>query len=281
MRQIKISQITEAVASLAQEINYCLDDATINILKKSQRKEKSKLGKEALRQIVENIKIASQERIPLCQDTGTSIIFLEIGEKTRIIGGSLEKAINEGIKKGYRQGYLRNSIVDDVLFTRKNTESNTPAIIHTQIVPGDKIALSLMAKGAGSENMSRLAMLKPSEGIEGVKKFALKTIQEAGANPCPPIVVGIGIGGSMEKAAILAKKALLRKTREPNKDKKISALEKDLLKEINHLGLGPQGLGGEITGMAVHIETYPTHLGSLPVAVNINCWAARHGQIVI
>jgi fumarate hydratase subunit alpha len=238
------------------------------------------LGKEIISQLLENAKIAKNEKLPICQDTGFTVVFVEIGQEVEITGGNLYDAINEGVRRGYKEGYLRKSIVDHPL-RRKNTGDNTPAVIHTEIVPGDQLKISIIPKGAGCENMSGLAMLKPAQGIEGIKNFVVETVRKAGANPCPPIVVGVGVGGTFEKVALLAKKALLRKMDSYNEDNEMSQLEKELLIEINKLGIGPQGLGGRSTALRVFIEWFPCHIASLPVAVNIECHAHRHKEIII
>ncbi|HCY18245.1 MAG TPA: fumarate hydratase [Deltaproteobacteria bacterium] len=241
-------------------------------------KEESPLGKEVLDQIIENAQIALKEDAPMCQDTGIAVFFVEIG-RNATIDGSLEDAINEGVRQGYAEGYLRKSVCHPL--TRKNTEDNTPAIIHTNIVDGDKVKITIAPKGAGSENMSRLAMLKPSQGLPAIKDFVINTVKDAGGNPCPPIIVGIGIGGNFEKSAILAKESLLREVGSDNPDKELDALEKELLEKVNNLGIGPMGFGGRTTALAVHIKTAPCHIASLPVAVNVQCHAARHKEAII
>jgi len=275
MRKINVKQITDAVAKLSIDSNYYLCPDVLNQLKASLKSESSKLARKILSEIIENAKIAANENMPMCQDTGITVVFLEIGQGVEITGGDLYLAVNEGVRKGYLEGYLRKSVVSDPI-NRVNTKDNTPAVIHTDIVPGNKIKIIIAPKGAGSENMSKLAMLKPSDGIEGVKNFIIETVKSAGAGPCPPIIVGVGIGGTMEMAALLSKKALLRKI-----GGKSSKLEKELLTQINKLGIGPMGLGGRTTALAVHIETYPCHIASLPVAVNIGCHANRHKEIII
>ena len=224
-----------------------------------------------------NAEVARSEAVPMCQDTGYTVVFLELGQDVHIVGGGLEDAVNEGVRRGYKEGYLRKSIVGHPL-ERKNTGDNTPAVIHTRIVPGDKLRIIVAPKGGGSENMSAIKMFKPAEGVEGVKKFVVETVQAAGPNPCPPIVVGVGIGGTFEKAALLAKEALLREVGEPSPRPEIAVLEQELLELVNKLGIGPQGLGGSTTALGVHVEIYPAHIASLPVAVNINCHATRHKE---
>lgn len=242
--------------------------------------EQYEIAKDVLEKIIDNSNIAKNENMPMCQDTGMACVFLEIGQDVHFIDGNLEDAINEGVKLGYEEGYLRKSVVKDPI-DRINTKDNTPAIINYNIVSGDKVKITVAPKGFGSENMSKIAMLKPSDGLEGVKKFILKTVEEAGPNPCPPMVVGVGIGGTFEKAALLSKKALLRNLNEKNKNEFYENLEKELLKEINKMGIGPQGFGGLTTAIGVNIETYPTHIAGLPVAVNISCHATRHKDAVI
>lgn len=249
-------------------------------MQKAYDHELSLTGKEIIQQLLKNADIARSEEVPMCQDTGFTVVFVELGQDVHIEGGSLEDAINEGVRRGYTEGYLRKSIVGHPL-ERVNTGDNTPAVIHVKLVPGDKMKIIVAPKGGGSENMSGIKMLKPAEGIEGVKKFVLDTVKNAGPNPCPPIIVGVGIGGTFEKCALLAKEALLRPVGTPNSRPEIARLENELLDEINSTGIGPQGLGGRYTALAVHIEIYPAHIASLPVAVNINCHASRHKETVL
>ena len=281
MRQIHYSEVIEVVAQLCQETNFSLPEDVLNSLRKARAEEKSPLGCIVLDQILENARIAAEEKVPICQDCGTAIVFLELGEELEITGGNLNlyAAIEEGVRRGYKEGYLRKSICHP--FTRKNTGDNTPAMIYTDIVPGNKLKIIFCPKGGGSENMSAIKMLSPSEGTEGVKKFVIETVKSAGSNPCPPIVVGVGIGGTFERVALLAKKALLRPFGSQNTDSDLAALEDELLKEINCLGIGPAGLGGSTTALSVHIEMLPCHIASLPVAININCHAARHKEVTI
>ncbi len=279
VREIKCLEITAAVSDLVQDSNYHLPKDVMDAIKSGKNQEKSLVGKEIFGQIIENNKIAGEEKMPICQDTGIVVIFLEIGNQV-FIDGDIYQAINDGVRKGYEEGYLRKSVVEGP-FNRVNTGDNTPAIIHTRIVSGDKVKIIVAPKGGGSENMSLVKMLKPSDGIEGVKKLVLKTVEEAGANPCPPIIVGVGLGGSFEKAALLAKEALMRSLDDKNIDPEIAALEKDLLEELNKLGIGPQGLGGTQTALAVKVNAYPCHIASLPVAININCHVARHKEIIL
>ncbi len=280
IKTIKTSAITEAVARLCQEANFNLGEDVLNAFKKGYEQEVSNTGKEILQILIKNAEIAREEQVPMCQDTGYAVIFLELGQDVRIEGGDLYEAITEGVRKGYTDGYLRKSIVSHPL-GRKNTGDNTPPVIHTKIVPGENLRIVVAPKGGGSENMSAIKMMKPADGVEGVKDFVLEVAKIAGPNPCPPVIFGVGIGGTMEKAALLAKEALLREIGEKNKDPNMEALEDELLEKINNLGIGPQGLGGRTFALAVHIETYAAHIASLPVAVNINCHAARHKEIVL
>lgn len=252
----------------------------LDAIKSAYEKEQSVTGKDILQQLIENAQIAKNESVPMCQDTGFAVIFLELGQEVHIEGGNLEDAINEGVRKGYTEGYLRKSIVGHPL-ERVNTGDNTPAVIHTRIVPGDKLKITIAPKGGGSENMSTLKVLKPAQGVEGVKDFVLESVKAAGPNPCPPIIVGVGIGGTFEKAALLAKESLLRPVGQPSSDPYAAKLEKELLELVNKTGIGPQGLGGKTTALAVHVNVYPAHIASLPVAVNINCHAARHKEVVL
>ena len=245
-----------------------------------EKNEKWPIANNILNKILENSQIAAAEKMPICQDTGMACVFVDIGQDVHITGGSLEEAINEGVRQGYAEGFLRKSVVKDPIH-RVNTNDNTPALIYYNMVPGDKVKITVAPKGFGSENMSRIAMLKPSDGLEGVKNFVLETVRMAGPNPCPPIVIGVGIGGSFDKAAYLAKKALIRPVNENNTDEFYSNLEKELLEEVNKIGIGPQGFGGKTTALALNIETYPTHIAGLPVAVNINCHATRHKERVL
>ncbi len=281
MRTVQAQQITEAVAKLAIDANYYLSEDVFNALVEGKEKEESPLGKEIFDQIIKNACIARDEAKPMCQDTGLAVIFVELGQNVTIEGSTLEATINAGVAKGYTDGYLRKSAVAEPLFNRKNTGDNTPAIIHVESVPGDQIKIILAPKGAGSENKSALKMMIPADGVAGVKKFVVETIENAGSNPCPPIIVGVGIGGTMEKAACLAKKALIRPVTKRNEHPEYAKLEGELLQLINKTGIGPQGLGGRVTALAVNIEWYPTHIASLPVAVNINCHATRHAEVVL
>ncbi|HBI92405.1 MAG TPA: fumarate hydratase [Terrisporobacter glycolicus] len=279
MREIDSKVITKEVKKLCIEGNIYLGDDVIKSFKENLEKEKSDLGKDILNILIENAQIAKETHVPLCQDTGMAVFFVEIGQEVMIKGDTLTDAINKGVSEGYTKGYLRKSVVSPI--TRINTKDNTPAIIHYEMVKGDKIKIQYAPKGFGSENMSQLKMLKPSDGIEGVKEFIVKTVSEAGPNPCPPIVVGVGIGGTVDKCAQIAKKALFRDIGTHSEDEMIADLEKEMIKKINDLGIGPQGLGGNTTALAVNIETFPTHIAGLPVVVNINCHSARHKQVII
>ena len=279
MRQIHYSEVIAVVAQLCQEANFFLPEDVLNALITARSVEKSSLGRIVLDQILENARIAAEEKVPICQDCGMAIVFLELGAELEITGGNLYAAIDEGVRRGYKEGYLRKSICHP--FTRKNTGDNTPAMIYIDVVPGNKLKIRFCPKGAGSENMSAIKMLSPSDGIEGVKKFAIETVKSAGSNPCPPIIVGVGIGGTFERVPLLAKKALLRPFGSKNSDSELAALEDELLEKINCLGIGPAGLGGSTTALSVHIEMLPCHIASLPVAININCHAARHKEVTI
>lgn len=268
-----------AVSEICKKINYELSEDVVDSIKNSIEAEKSEIGRDILESLIENIEIAKTKRVPICQDTGMAVFFVEIGQDV-FVEGNLTDAINKGVKIGYEEGYLRKSVVGDPLI-RKNTGDNTPAVIHYSFVDGDKLNIKFTPKGFGSENMGALKMLKPSDGIEAVKKFVIDTVELAGSNPCPPIVVGVGIGGTMDKVCEVAKFALTRSIGTHHNEEHIEQLEKELLQEINKLGIGPQGLGGTTTALAVNIETFPTHIAGLPVAVNINCHAARHIEIEI
>jgi fumarate hydratase subunit alpha len=279
MREIHVDEIRDNIAKMCIEAACDLTEDVETAFDRAQETETSPVAREVLGLLKENARIARQERIPLCQDTGIAVFFLEVGQDLRIKNGFLADAVNEGVRKGYREGYLRKSVVDPL--SRKNTGDNTPAIIYTELVPGDRLKISFMPKGAGSENMSAIRMLRPTAGIDGIRDFVLECVRNAGANPCPPIVVGVGIGGTIEKAALLAKKALLRHVGSPNPRLELASLEEDLLKTVNTTGIGPEGFGGRVTAMSVHVETFPCHIASLPVAVNINCHAARHKTIML
>jgi len=281
VREIKAEVIQNTVRDLFLQANYFIGKDVYDKLKEQCEIEESPVGKSVLKQIIENDEIASKEQIPICQDTGLAVAFIELGQEVLIVDGDFNEAINQGVREAYTKGFLRKSVVSDPVFDRKNTKDNTPAIIHVKIVPGDKVKITVTAKGIGSENMSSLKMLKPADGVEGVKKFVVDTAVNAGPNPCPPIIVGVGIGGTMEMAAILSKKALLRPVGEHNSDLRYAQLEDEILQEINKSGIGPGGLGGRTTALAVNIEYFPTHIAGLPVAVNICCHASRHAEKVI
>ena len=281
VRKIKAETITQTVKKLFMDCNYFIGKDIMCALETAYEKETSPVGKSVLSQIIENDKIAADEQVPLCQDTGMAILFVEYGDKVVVEDGSFEDAVNEGVRQAYDEGYLRKSVVTDPVFDRINTKDNTPAVIHTRIVNGSQIKILAGGKGFGSENMSAIKMLTPSYGIEGVKQFVLDTVRSAGPNPCPPIVVGVGIGGTFERAAQLAKKATFRSIDTHNEDERYASLENELLNEINKMGFGPAGLGGNTTALGVNVETAPTHIAGMPVAVNICCHAARHASAVI
>ena len=279
MRTIEVDQITQAIAKMCIDACYYLSADVYDALVVAGRREESALGKEIIGKIVENANIAKTDQVPICQDTGMTVIFMEIGQDVHLVGGNLEEAVNAGVAKGYTEGYLRKSVVGEPLFNRKNTTNNTPAILHITIVPGDKLKIKLAPKGFGSENKSSLKMLVPADGVEGVKKVVLDTVKLAGPNACPPMVIGVGIGGTMEKSTLLAKKALLRPLNKRNENPDYANLEAELLELINKTGIGPQGLGGTTTALAVNIEYFATHIAGLPVAVNVNCHATRHAEV--
>lgn len=280
MRKLHVNKIVEAVKEMCISANYNLGEDVLNSFEKFKKNEESSIGREIIENLIKNAKIAKENQMPMCQDTGMAVVFVEIGQEVQLIGGNITDAINEGVRQGYKEGYLRKSVVGDPLI-RKNTGDNTPAIIYYDIVRGDKIKITVAPKGFGSENMSKTKMLKPSDGIKGVEAFVVETVSQAGPNPCPPIVVGVGIGGTLDKATYMAKKALLRPIGEHNDLEHIRDMEKRLLEKINKLGIGPQGLGGTTTALAVNIEIFATHIAGLPVAVNINCHASRHEERII
>jgi len=279
IRQIPTAEITNTVKRLCIESNTILGDDMLKAIRQAKDMEESPVAKDIFDQFLKNAEIACAEGIPLCQDTGLAVVFVELGQDIHLVGGSLEDAINEGVRLGYQEGYLRKSSLDPI--KRENFGDNTPAITHIEIVPGDKLKLAVATKGFGAENMSRVVLFPPSAGLEGVKKFVIERVERAGANACPPVIVGVGLGGNLEKAAIIAKKSLLRPNGQRHSDPQIAQIEEELLEEINRLGIGPQGLGGKITALDVHIETYPTHIGSLPVAVNLQCHCHRHKEQVL
>jgi fumarate hydratase subunit alpha len=278
MREVNVEEITKALRTMAIEANTVLGADVLESFAKCALAETSDTGRDVLAQLTENAAIAKSEKMPLCQDTGFAVVFIELGQEVRLVGGELADAVNEGVRQGYAEGFLRKSIVADPL-RRVNTNDNTPAIIHTTIVPGDKLKVTLAPKGGGSENMSGIAMLKPADGIEGVKAFVIDRVSQAGPNPCPPTIVGVGIGGTFEIAAYLAKKSLLRPVGDRHSDPFYAQLENDLLAEVNKLGIGPMGLGGLTTSLDVHVEVHPCHIASLPVAVNIQCHSSRHLEV--
>lgn len=280
MREIHINEVIDVVKRLCMEANYYIGDDIKDALQKSKEEEPYKIAEDVLDKILLNDKIAAENRMPMCQDTGMACVFLEIGQEVHFTGGLLEDAINEGVRQGYEEGYLRKSVVGDPI-ERVNTRDNTPALIYYDIVEGDKVKITVAPKGFGSENMSRIGMLKPADGLQGVKDFIIETVKKAGPNPCPPMVVGVGIGGSFDKAAYLAKKALIRPIDVRNENEFYKNLEEELLEKINELGIGPQGFGGKTTALGLNVETYPTHIAGLPVAVNINCHATRHKEYVL
>lgn len=279
MRVIEVNTVINAVRKMCMEANFNLNKDMKDALKLGLEKEESPIGKQIIKDILENAEIAKNKKVPMCQDTGMVVVFVEIGENL-YVKGNLKDAINEGIRQGYQEGYLRKSIVSDPIL-RENTKDNTPGVIHYDFVKGNQLKITIAPKGFGSENMGRLKMLKPSDGIEGIKDFILETVEIAGPNPCPPIVIGVGIGGTMDEVTKIAKKALMRPIDQKSSLEHIAELEEDILAAVNDLGIGPQGLGGRVTALGVNIETYPTHIAGLPVAVNINCHASRHLEVII
>ena len=279
VRKITCRTITESVKRLFIEANTELGKDVLAVVRRARRGETSERARHALRQIEENADIAGKEKAALCQDTGLAVVFAEVGQDVRVAGGDFSEAVQEGVRRAYREGFFRKSLCDPL--TRKNTGDNTPAVIHTEIVPGDRIRITAMPKGGGSENASSLHMLLPTAGIDGIRKAVIETVEKAGPNPCPPVIVGVGIGGTMDRSLLLAKKALLRPLNEKQRDRRLAKLERELLKDINQLGIGPQGYGGKTTALAVHVTMEPCHIASLPVAVNIQCHAARHKTAII
>ncbi len=278
MRKIEAREISDKVKSLFLDANYNIGKDVLDALEQALKKEKSKVGQDALKMIIENHRLASSEKLAICQDTGLAILFVEIGQEVCIVDGDYVEAINKGVEEAYVEGYLRKSVVDDPVFERKNTKTNTPAFIYTEIVPGDKIKVTVLPKGFGSENMSALAMLTAAHGAEGIMDFIVETVRKAGPNPCPPTVIGVGIGGTADKAMVIAKKATARTLGTYNANPKYAQMEKEALERINRLGIGPAGLGGNTTSLAVHIDYLPTHIAGMPVAVNVCCHAARHAS---
>lgn len=281
MREISAKLITKTVRDLCIEAACDLPEDVEKLIAAGLEKEESQFGKYSLEKVLKNVKMARREHAPMCQDTGMTVILVEVGQDVRIVDGNFTDAINEGVRQGYTDGYLRKSVVSDPVLDRKNTGDNTPAVIHTEIVPGDQLKIQILPKGAGSENMGAVKMCKPAEGLEGVKDFIINSVTQAGGNPCPPVIVGVGIGGTMDKCTLLAKKALARKAGEPNENPGYAEVEKELLERINKLGIGPQGFGGKVTALAVHIETYPTHIAMMPVCVTLNCHASRHKEAIL
>jgi len=281
MRNIDAKEITQTVSRLFQEACYELPDDVLAALRQAREAEESSVGREVLDRILENAELSVKEGIPLCQDTGTAVVFLELGQEAHIVGGDLYTAVNEGVRQAYDKGYLRKSMVRQPFSARVNTKDNTPAIIYTDVVPGDKLKIIALPKGGGGENMTRLAMLTPSRGRQGIIDFVVSAVDEAGSNPCPPVIVGVGIGGTAERTLMLAKRALARKVGEPSPDAEVAEFEKELLQRINKLGIGPMGYGGRVTALAVHIEAFPSHIASMPVAVNLQCHSARHKEAIL
>jgi fumarase alpha subunit (EC 4.2.1.2) len=281
MREIQASEITQTVSRLCQEANFFLPEDVLFSLKRARQHEESPLGCNVLDKILENAGIAAKERIPLCQDCGVAVVFLELGQEVQIVGGDFYTAVNEGVRQGYDKGYLRKSMVCQPFSARVNTRDNTPAIIHTDIVVGDKLRIIVMPKGGGSENVTRFTVLAPTGGRQDIIDFVVNVVAEAGSNPCPPIIVGVGIGGTAEQTLLIAKKALLRQVGKPNPDVEASELEREILRRVNNLGIGPMGYGGKITALAVHVEVFPAHIASLPVAVNLQCHSARHKEAIL
>jgi fumarate hydratase subunit alpha len=281
MRLVYAADITRAVADLFKKANYGLGEDVIAALKKAHKAEESPAGRRALDAILENTRIAAEDKTPLCQDCGTAVVFLEIGQDVLVVKGDLYAAVNEGVRRAYKKGYLRKSMVERPFSERKNTGDNTPAVIHVDIVAGNKLKISILPKGGGAENMTKLGLLLPAAGKKGVIGFVVKAVEDAWSNPCPPIIIGVGIGGTAEKAMLMAKHALLRKVGEPSADAENARLEKEILKKVNNLGIGPMGYGGRVTALAVQVESFPAHIGSLPVAVNIQCHSARHRETII
>jgi len=281
MREIKVGDVTNTVARLFEHSCHYLPADVIIVLKQAKEREKSPVCRNVLEKILENVEIAGKEQIPLCQDTGAAVVMLELGQEVHIAGGDLYAAVNEGVRQGYVEGYLRKSIVSQPCFVRVNTKDNTPAMIHTDIVPGDRLEISVLPKGGGSENCSRLTVLTPARGCQGVIDFVVNLVDEVGGNPCPPVIIGVGIGGTTDKTMFMAKKALLRKVGEPSPDPEVADLEREILERVNNLGIGAMGYGGTITALAVHVETFPCHIASMPVAVNMQCWCARHEEAIL
>jgi len=281
MREIEAGKITETIARLCQQANYELGDDVLDALERAEQTEESTLGRAVLRELLENAQIAREGVFPLCQDCGTAVVFVDVGQDVHIVGGELRDAVDEGVRQGYAQGYLRKSMVRQPFTTRVNTGDNTPAVLHTEIVPGDRLEIVVMSKGGGAENMSRLVMLKPAQGKEGIIETVLNAVDEAGGMPCPPLIIGLAIGGTAEMTMLQAKRSLLRPVGQPSPDPELAELEKELLERINDLGIGPMGLGGRTTALAVHAVAMPAHIASMPLAVNFQCHSARHREAVL
>lgn len=281
MREIEAGEIKDKVKGLFLRANYYIGEDVLTALKEAREKEVSETGRSVFDMLIKNYQIASEQEIAICQDTGLAVLYVEVGQEVHIGGGDFQEAVNEGVKQAYAEGYLRKSVVDDPVFERKNTKTNTPAVIYTDVVPGDKIKFMVTPKGFGSENMSALAMMKAADGPQGVKDFVVNTIKEAGPNPCPPSVVGVGVGGTVDRAFFIAKRALFRRIGEHNPDKRYAKMEREILERVNNLGIGPAGLGGRTTSLAVNIEYAPTHIAGMPVAVNVCCHAARHAEGIL
>jgi len=281
LRDIDVKEVTKTVSRLSQEANFFLSEDVLAALKKARKEEESQIAQQTLDQILENARLAKDEQIAMCQDCGAAVVYLEVGQDVHFTGGDLYKAINDGVKEGYEKGYLRMSMVDKPYSARINTKFNTPAIVHTDIVPGEKVKITVVTKGGGSENMSQLHLLVPADGRQGIIDRVVKAVADAGSNPCPPLIIGVGIGGTAERTMELAKKALLRKVGEPSPDPENAELEKEILKRVNALGIGTQGFGGRITALAVNVETFPAHIASMPLAINMQCHSARHKEAIL
>lgn len=281
MREIQAGAVTDTIAELFEHSCHHLPPDVIDALRQAREKEKSPVCRDVLDRMLENVEVAGREGIPLCQDTGAAVVMLELGQEVHVTGGDLYAAIDEGVRRGYDRGYLRKSIADRPCFARVNTRDNTPAMIHTDIVPGDKLKMNVLPKGGGSENCSRLTVLTPARGRQGVMDFVVDLVGEAGGNPCPPVILGVGVGGTTDKTMFIAKKALLRRVGDPSPDPEVAELEREILERVNGLGIGAMGYGGTVTALAVHVETFPCHIASMPVAVNMQCWCARRGEAVL
>jgi fumarate hydratase subunit alpha len=281
MREIQAAAVTDTLTRLFEDACHHLPPDVIVALEQAREKEKSPVCRDVLDRMIENVRVAGKEMIPLCQDTGAAVVMLELGQDAHVTGGDLYAAVNEGVRRGYDRGYLRKSIADQPCFARVNTKDNTPAMIHTDIVPGEKLKISVLPKGGGSENCSRLTVLTPARGFRGVVDFVVNLVDEAGGNPCPPVILGVGVGGTTDKTMFIAKKALLRKVGDPSPDPEVAELEREILERVNGLGIGAMGYGGTVTALAVHVETFPCHIASMPVAVNMQCWCARRGEAVL